>query len=83
MVPKMTTDLEWRRELTIGWRKQADAITQGEYWVRWTSPGGLYYWLHPTEGRWVGEPEQITMPTFPTRQAAETAAQNCVRPNFA
>ncbi len=71
---------EWRRDLVIGWRKEADAITAGEYWVRWTSPGGLYYWLHPIEGRWVGEPEQITMPTWPTKAKAEEAARNAERP---
>jgi len=70
----------WRKELVIGWRKQADAITQGEYWVRWTSPGGLYYWLHPIDNRWVSEPEQVTMPTWPTSQAAYAAASKAPPP---
>lgn len=72
---------DWHKDVVIGWRKQADAITPGEYWVRWTSPGGLYYWLHPVDGRWVGEPEQITMPTWPTSQAAYLAASQAERPN--
>lgn len=78
---ELSIDQQWRKDLVIGWRKESDAITQGEYWVRWTSPGGLYYWLHPTENRWVGEPEQKTMPTFPSRQAAEIAVNNCEIPN--
>jgi hypothetical protein len=75
-------DQEWRKTLVLGWRKEADALTPGEYWLRWTSPRGLYYWLHPTEGRWVGEPEQIKMPTFPTREAAWAATKYLEQPDL-
>jgi hypothetical protein len=72
-------DASWRQTLCVGWRKKEDAVTKGEYWLRWTSPRGLYYWLHP-EGRWVGEPEQINMPTFPSYAAAEEAGRRADKP---
>ncbi len=75
-------DHKWRNDMCVGWRKQGDAITPGEYWVRWTSPGGLYYWLHPVENRWVGEPEQIGMPTWPTSAKAYEAASKAEQPNM-
>lgn len=72
--------VEWRNTLVVGWKAKTDAVTKGEYWVLWTSPGGLYYWLHPTENRWVGEPEQKTMPTFATYALADAAMLAAPRP---
>jgi hypothetical protein len=70
----------WRDNLTVGWRREADAITKGEYWLRWTSPDGLYYWLHPVDNCWVTEPEQVMMPTFGTSEQAWEAARHCPSP---
>jgi hypothetical protein len=72
-------DQEWRKSLCVGWRKYENGV-KSECWLRWTSPKGLYYWLHPVEGRWVGEPEQIKMPTFSTYQKAWEASQYCEKP---
>ena len=72
-------DQSWRKSLFVGWKKYANGV-KSECWVRWTSEAGLYYWLHPTEGIWVGEPEQKTMPTFPTYEKAWTASQYCEKP---
>lgn len=55
--------MNWRNLCYRGWKSET------QYWIRWTSPGGLYYWLHPIENRWVGEPDQITMPDFPSASA--------------
>lgn len=74
-----TTVDQWRKSLYVGWRKIENGV-RSECWVRYTSERGLYYWLHPTEGRWVGEPEQKTMPTFPTYEKATEAAYYCEKP---
>jgi hypothetical protein len=74
-----SVDQEWRKSLTIGWRKNVGGV-KTECWLRWCSPLGIYYWLHPIEGRWVEEPEQITMPTFATYEAASKAYYHVEKP---
>lgn len=59
---------EWRKSLMIGWKKEAGGVKR-DCWIRWTSPDGLYYWHHPN-GCWVGEPDQIQMPMYPTYEDA-------------
>jgi hypothetical protein len=71
----------WRASLTVGWRKCVGGVAS-ECWLRWTSPRGLYYWLHPTENRWVSEPEQITMPTFSTAEEAWAAFYSVAKPTI-
>lgn len=55
---------------------------EGYYWVRVTSDRGLYYWLHPERNEWIGEPEQITMPGFPTYAEADEARKLAPVPTF-
>ena len=66
--------MDWRSKVFIGWK------TSSSYWLRWTTECGLYYWLHATENRWISEPEQINMPPFPTRAAAEAALKTAPEP---
>lgn len=70
----MMTESSWHSRVTIGWK------ARGKYWVRWTTEGGLYFWLHPVKNRWVGEPEQITMPTFPDAESAMKARDSAPEP---
>ncbi len=51
-----------------------------QIWVRWCGVDGIYRWLHPTERRWVEEPEQIGMPTFPDYATARKAADESPEP---
>ena len=85
-VPQLTkqagstsVDQEWRRSLVVGWKKVENGIRK-ECWLRWTSPDGLYFWLHPIEGRWVGEPDQRTMPTFASYEKAMESYYHVEKP---
>lgn len=65
---------KWKRSVEIGWK------SENEYWARWTSEDGLYYWLHPDRNEWIGEPHQQAMPMYPTRLAAEQAVLSAPLP---
>lgn len=52
----------------------------GQIWVRWTGADGIYRWLHPTENRWVEEPEQVGMPLFRNHASAMLAARRSPMP---
>ena len=60
------TSLGFRSCCEIGFREA------GKWWVRFTGNDGIYRWLHP-DGTWVEEPNQINMPDYPSRFAAESA----------
>jgi hypothetical protein len=50
----------WARFVEV-WPYSSD-----KYWARYTGNDGIYRWLHPTENRWVEEPDQVGMPLFPS-----------------
>ncbi len=71
---RVSDSFDWRLRIYVGWKSQS------EFWLRWTTEAGLHYWLHPTDNRWASEPEQLTMPTFPTREDAEAAIKTAPEP---
>lgn len=66
---------DWRDTIEVGWRKE-----RTEYWLRWTSPDGIYYWWHCSKCHWITEPEQIDMPCFTSKQAAIDAKKFVTKP---
>lgn len=64
---------DWKKNAMVGDR------SVHEWWVRYTTPSGLFYWYHPDTG-WVGEPHQIEQPSFQTRGEAYHAMETAPPP---
>lgn len=75
--PKSAPVVPWASSLYIGF---SSSLLHNSFWVRWTGADGVYRWLHPTEKRWVGEPEQIEMPKFSNYASAQLAANYSPEP---
>lgn len=73
------------RSITADWKWQVEWIRHSEkgYFLRWTSSDGLYFWLHPLTGKWVGEPDQINMPLFPNHSVGQLVLNTAAHPEEA
>lgn len=63
----------WKRNTAI------ESRSPREWWVRYTSPSGIYYWFHESSG-WVTEPNQINQPLYQTRGEAYHAMETAPPP---
>lgn len=68
--------------LAMPWASACEIFPKAEreIWVRFTGADGIYWWLHPIEKRWVGEPEQTNMPMFVDYTSARAAADASPEP---